>query len=112
MFVNFNNGATENPALLISPNVKNSAASCRMKFWYHLDGSGMNDKVGNIDGFVNVGDEKTKSFSIANMQGNLWHPGTIYIGRYRTEFTITLESMKAPKTDGDIAVDDISFTGN
>ncbi|EDO47788.1 predicted protein [Nematostella vectensis] len=97
-------------ATITSPQMTPVPSNCRINFWYHMYGTGMGVLTLN----VNIGGNSTKMFEIGGNQGDGWLRGTAVISNFNTQnkpFTVSFVGSRGPTAYGDIALDDISFTG-
>ncbi|XP_062522144.1 MAM and LDL-receptor class A domain-containing protein 2-like isoform X2 [Corticium candelabrum] len=85
--------------------------NCTVSFWYHMFG----EDVGNLAVNVKTPQRLQHVWHILGDQGNMWHQANVTIGR-RFEFELIFEVTSGPDfTDtvgyqGDIAIDDVSFS--
>ncbi|XP_069940952.1 MAM and LDL-receptor class A domain-containing protein 2-like isoform X2 [Cherax quadricarinatus] len=98
--------------IFMSPYLHNSAAECRMYFWYMAyettEEQSSND-VGILKISYTVSDITTLLLEIYANQREEWLYGIAYLGRIRSEFIVQFEGNKNLNVDGYMAVDDISF---
>ena len=92
-------------AQLKSPILKDSYSVCEMNFWYQISGQ----NFGEIEVFSDVGSQRSRFLRIQEETFNLWKLARVYIGRYRSDFTIDIEGFKTSATNGYLAIDDIQF---
>ncbi|XP_045625135.2 MAM and LDL-receptor class A domain-containing protein 2 [Procambarus clarkii] len=98
--------------IFMSPNLYNSAAECRMIFWYvayEVASDKSSNDVGILEISYNVSDITTLLLEIIANQRDEWMYGITYLGRIRSEFTVFFEGKKNLDVEGYMAVDDISF---
>ncbi|XP_042229112.1 MAM and LDL-receptor class A domain-containing protein 2-like [Homarus americanus] len=106
-----NNRDVNNP-IFMSPGLYNSAAECRMLFWYvmyEILGDKPTEDVGTLKVSYNVSDITTTLLEIYSNHREEWMYGMAYIGRIRSEFTVQFEGEKNFDVDGYMAIDDLSF---
>lgn len=94
--------------LLHSPLLYNSAADCRLTFWYVLYELGSTD-AGFLRISYNTSDTTTLLLDITPSSREEWMYGIAYIGRLRTRFVIFFEGKRNMMIDGFTAIDDIKF---
>lgn len=92
-------------ALLYSPLLRNSAATCRVHFWMYIYGPSDNE-IGTISLYVKDEDE-TLIYSVSGSENNEWTESIAYIGRNSESFTILIKAERNLDYSGYIALDDI-----
>ncbi|XP_042866818.1 MAM and LDL-receptor class A domain-containing protein 1-like [Penaeus japonicus] len=95
-------------AILKSPTLRNSAAYCRMRFYYIVYGSTAND-IGTLRVVFQVDDITVEVVKFSGDQGDEWREGLAYIGRISKEFHVMFEGVRNLEVGGYISVDDILF---
>lgn len=126
------NGKKADVARYTSPILRQSSGTCRMSFWYHMNGR----DVGKFGVFLKVCNKGYKVVSHLSLgpvssvclcllqvgtrrypvylndrsQGNAWKKSIIDIGRISTEFQVEFEATRSFSYSGDIAIDDVSFS--
>ncbi|XP_076078444.1 adhesion G protein-coupled receptor L3-like isoform X5 [Mytilus galloprovincialis] len=93
-------------ARLISETFHNQANRC-LTFWYHMYG-----KPGSLHVGVTVNQSQPVTLlNITGDHGNNWIEGSVYIPDRFNDFQIVFDGFRGSSYLGDIALDDISFTG-
>ncbi|XP_078483553.1 MAM and LDL-receptor class A domain-containing protein 1 isoform X3 [Ciona intestinalis] len=114
MAVEASTGERNNEAVMISPYVSQTSASCQLRFYYHMYGNGFTESLRN----PNPGELRlvmrryTRIFVIwmhSFDEGNLWIEGNVYIGRVAEPFALSFQATRSFSGKGDLAVDDVSF---
>ncbi|KAI8780792.1 MAM and LDL-receptor class A domain-containing protein 2, partial [Biomphalaria glabrata] len=82
-----------------------SSASCQMKFFYHMFGSG----IGRLMVVLRESQEDTIVFEKVGDQGNRWIKALVDIGRVASHFKVVFRATRLFSVNGDIAIDDITF---
>ena len=101
-------GLLDKNAFLTSPVLKNSIATCRLTFWYQIQGQ----NYGGIYVDIKVGNERFPTLKLRSVTSKQWIQANLLIGRYRSDFTISIEGLRESITKtGYLAIDDIEFTG-
>ncbi|KXJ21860.1 MAM and LDL-receptor class A domain-containing protein 2 [Exaiptasia diaphana] len=97
---------TGNTASLLSRAFPPSSSRC-MTFWYSMNGAG----VGNLRVYVkNIGTSNLEMvWDKQGNQGSEWMKGQVDI-HSSTEYKVVLEAVRGPTFQGDIGLDDITFT--
>ena len=67
--------------------------------------------IGSIEVYSNIGSQRYRVSKISDETFNQWRQISINIGRYRSDFYVTIEGSRSFLIDGYIAVDDITFMG-
>ncbi|XP_063956757.1 MAM and LDL-receptor class A domain-containing protein 1-like [Lytechinus pictus] len=86
--------------LLIDP----SEGSC-MEFWYQMYGM----HLGSLNVYMKIDDNETALWSETESRGPHWIPARVQINTTE-RFTVIFEGIRGPNYQGDIALDDITFT--
>ncbi|NWY39859.1 AEGP protein, partial [Sylvia atricapilla] len=97
-------------AWLMSPEMRESAATCEIRTWYHLSGSWLNQTewpvlrlaVVHKDGAVELWQSPERS-----SEG--WHQLVAYPGRIMGQFQLIFSLTKPPICRAEVALDDIMF---
>ncbi|CAC5376077.1 unnamed protein product [Mytilus coruscus] len=94
-------------ARLLSESFHNKANRC-LTFWYHMYG-----KPGSLRvGVITNQSQPVTLFNITGDHGNNWLEGSVYIPDTFREFQVVFDGIRGSSYLGDIALDDIKFTGN
>ncbi|XP_022097778.1 MAM and LDL-receptor class A domain-containing protein 1-like isoform X1 [Acanthaster planci] len=107
MYVDSNSNAGSAWAELHSPTLRNSAASCELRFWYHMQGS----DIGVLTIFLVETYYILYPLQLTGDHGNRWNEGVAPIGRVPSDFFVVFQAYRSFSVLGDIAIDDISFSG-
>lgn len=107
IYVDSDTGTSNTNSRFSSPVLRNSWSSCQVSFWYQLNG---ND-IGAIEVYLNVSSQRSRIARVTSQTYNQWVKTTINLGRYRSAFSLDIEAYRSFKITGNIAVDDIEFTG-
>ncbi|KAM6047770.1 apical endosomal glycoprotein isoform 2-T2 [Chlamydotis macqueenii] len=101
---------TNATAWLRSPVMREAAATCEIRAWYHLSGSGLNQMEQPVLRLaVAHRDEVVGLWQSPERGGEGWHQLVAYPGRIREQFQL-LFSLTQPLARGmELALDDISF---
>ncbi|XP_022096408.1 MAM and LDL-receptor class A domain-containing protein 1-like [Acanthaster planci] len=94
-------------AVFYSPLRHNSAASCELRFWYHMEGA----DIGQLRVLLHEETINLVVLHISGDQGGQWKEGVAPIGRIPGAFDVDFEAIRSFETEGDIAIDDVSLTG-
>ncbi|XP_077868508.1 MAM and LDL-receptor class A domain-containing protein 1-like [Saccoglossus kowalevskii] len=98
-------------ARLASPSIRGNSKECRISLWYHMYGEGVGSLVVFLRTSYLNGDSGLQVLhNITGDQGDYWWPLDVTI-ESRSDFKIVLEAMIGSHYAGDIAVDDVSFSG-
>jgi hypothetical protein len=103
----WNRRATGDRAILESPNVQGSSKTCTMAFYYHMWGR----NIGSLMVYMRTDKEFRLLKTIKGNQGNQWsytNVSTISL----TDYRIHIIAVYGDGYQGDIAIDDIKFTGD
>lgn len=100
-----NRGSTNKNAQFISPTIKDSFSTCQMTFWYQIYGK----DIGAIEVYSLAGSQKSRITKLVEQTNTMWKQGTVFIGRYRSDFMIYIEGYISSNVNGHIALDDIQF---
>ena len=93
-------------AILESPNIRGSGKSCTMKFYYHMYGS----DTGSLLVFMLSDTTILLKKNITGEQGNQWRNTTVTFDS-STDYRVHIVATYGNGFRGDIAIDDISFSG-
>ena len=93
--------------MLTSPTFNSAGVSCLMSFAYHFYGG----NIGDMNVYLMNSTGSNLLFPINGNQGDVWHVKTLYIGHQLNPFTISFNATHEYGYMGDMALDDISFTG-
>ncbi|CAH3118157.1 unnamed protein product [Pocillopora meandrina] len=78
-----------------------------MQFWYHMNGS----HIGTLNVYMRVyGQSETKLWSLSGDQGTAWKAARLQILSGGRHYQIIFEGIRGVDYQGDIAIDDITFT--
>ncbi|XP_033638977.1 MAM and LDL-receptor class A domain-containing protein 1-like [Asterias rubens] len=107
MFVNANSGSSYSQATLVSPTLNQASSTCLLTFWYHMYGK----DIGSLEVYMSTGPTRTSLVYFNRARPDQWNNLQYGLGRVTQPFTITFEATRSFTVLGDIALDDISFTG-
>ncbi|XP_077865626.1 MAM and LDL-receptor class A domain-containing protein 1-like, partial [Saccoglossus kowalevskii] len=98
-------------ARIASPSIKGSSVGCRISLWYHMSGNTIGSLAVLLRTSYSDGDSGLQVLkNITGEQGNFWWPLDLTINS-GSDFKIVLEGMVGNTYYGDIAIDDVSFSG-
>ncbi|XP_071956934.1 MAM and LDL-receptor class A domain-containing protein 2-like [Antedon mediterranea] len=87
-----------------------TGAGCRIRFWYHMNGP----EVGMLSIFMRTSytsaDGLKRLYDMFGARGDNWLLADINIDSYGEAFEIVIQGQKGTGNQGDIAIDDTSFT--
>ncbi|XP_058879430.1 MAM and LDL-receptor class A domain-containing protein 1-like [Acipenser ruthenus] len=91
--------------------LKESAPSCEMHFWYHMWGSGFEGSFhGSLAVSVLGQSNKINMWEKGQDMGNQWNYKVLYLGRQKGPFKVQLvASHNIGSMEGDTAIDDIEL---
>lgn len=93
-------------AILESPNIKGSSQPCTMTLYYHMYGR----NIGSLLLYLKSSSEFTKIKEVTGEQGNRWiHDNVTFWSP--SDYRIHIVATYKDGYQGDIAIDDISFSG-
>ncbi|CAF1046788.1 unnamed protein product [Didymodactylos carnosus] len=107
MYVDAANGSIDDRAHLISPVFQQSSSTCELTFFYHMFGQ----NIGQLEVLSIEGIQMSRLWSLTGDQGNRWKKAVVKIGRLVKPFVILIDAKKTSNTYGDIAIDDILYSG-
>lgn len=100
------------PALLQSPIMpaieEKFKDACKLRFFYHMFGKDVNKL--DVRLFDVCDRNKTSIWSKAGQQGDEWHFVEILISGISSRYLVSIEGYGGHSNNGDIAIDDISFS--
>ena len=106
MYIETSFASPGDKAILRSYRYFASSANCKMNLWYHMFGSG----VGGLEVKLKLQDGTYQSlWQVYGGQGNIWKKATVGIG-VRTQFEIMIQATRGSNWQGDVAIDDITFS--
>ncbi|XP_071430418.1 apical endosomal glycoprotein isoform X2 [Pithys albifrons albifrons] len=102
-------------AWLRSPELREAAATCEIRAWYHVSGScegtqGLNETeqpVLHLD--VAYGDEVVGLWQSPRRSSEGWHQLVAYLGRVTGQFQLIFSLTQPPACGSEVALDDIIF---
>eukprot|EP00057_Strongylocentrotus_purpuratus_P018001 XP_011672475.1 PREDICTED: MAM and LDL-receptor class A domain-containing protein 2-like [Strongylocentrotus purpuratus] len=87
--------------LLINPTVEGSC----MEFWYQMYG----EHLGSLNVYQKIDDSETALWRETEPRGPQWNPARVQLSG-TAQFIVILEGVRGSDYQGDIALDDITFT--
>ncbi|NWU98272.1 AEGP protein, partial [Upupa epops] len=97
-------------AWLRSPVMHRAAATCEIRAWYHLSGSGLNQTEGPVLRLAMAhGDEVVGLWQSPECGGEGWHQLVAYPGRITGQFQLLFSLTQLPLRGAELALDDITF---
>ncbi|KAJ4926564.1 hypothetical protein JOQ06_008737 [Pogonophryne albipinna] len=99
------------PAVLISPQMKQSSQTCRLRLRYFLWDSG-HSGLGSIPLWASILHQNSQDAVVWRPEATSvhgWREATIFLGRIPTSFQIRLHSQRSEGRRGDVAVDQLEF---
>ncbi|XP_064379614.1 apical endosomal glycoprotein [Dromaius novaehollandiae] len=103
-------GKTSPTAWLRSPVMREAAATCEIRAWYHLSGSGLNRTEQPVLRLaLEAGDETVELWQSPEQGGEGWHELVAYPGRTAGSFQLTFSVTPSPAREAQLALDDITF---
>ncbi|XP_064324526.1 apical endosomal glycoprotein isoform X2 [Phalacrocorax carbo] len=97
-------------AWLRSPVMREAAATCEIRAWYHLSGSGLNQTEQPVLRLAMVyRDEVVGLWQSPEHRGEGWHQLVAYTGRINEQFQLIFSLTKPPTCRAELALDDIIF---
>ncbi|KAJ8048132.1 MAM and LDL-receptor class A domain-containing protein 1 [Holothuria leucospilota] len=81
---------------------------CSMRFYYHLNGNGIGTL--NIYSRQAVNGPLDKVWSLDTQRGDTWYYGSVTFAIQNVAFQVIIEGVRGPTQEGDMAIDDISFS--
>nr|XP_054757008.1 MAM and LDL-receptor class A domain-containing protein 2-like [Lytechinus pictus] len=90
-------------AVLSSRMHRNAAATCEVRFWYHMLG----DNIGNLQLWVQEQYFLMLPWFKSGDQGDRWQEGIAGLGRIHGSFNVKFQSIRNFDVLGDVAIDDI-----
>ncbi|NXN99030.1 AEGP protein, partial [Rhinopomastus cyanomelas] len=97
-------------AWLRSPMMQKAAATCEIRAWYHLSGSGLNQTEGPVLRLAMAhGDKVVGLWQSPERIGEGWHQLVAYPGRITDQFQLFFSLTQPPLCGADLALDDIIF---
>ncbi|XP_072182118.1 MAM and LDL-receptor class A domain-containing protein 1-like [Diadema setosum] len=85
----------------------NAAATCEVRFWYHMYG----EDIGYLQVFVQEEIFLMLPWYKYGDQGDRWLEGIAALGRIPGGFNVKFQSVRSPDVLGDVAIDDIRMDG-
>ncbi|NWR89547.1 AEGP protein, partial [Furnarius figulus] len=101
---------TSATAWLRSPEMREAAATCEIRVWYHLSGSWLNETeqpVLRLD--MAYGDEVVGLWQSPERSSKGWHQLVAYLGRVVGYFQLIFSLTQPPACGAEVALDDIIF---
>eukprot|EP00057_Strongylocentrotus_purpuratus_P018006 XP_011672480.1 PREDICTED: MAM and LDL-receptor class A domain-containing protein 2 [Strongylocentrotus purpuratus] len=92
-------------AVLSSRMHRNAAASCEVRFWYHMYG----EDIGSLQLYIQEEKILMMPWYQTGSQGDTWHEGIAALGRIPGGFNVKFQSVRTYTVFGDVAIDDISM---
>ncbi|NXX44592.1 AEGP protein, partial [Tricholaema leucomelas] len=101
---------TRATAWLRAPVMQEAAATCEIRAWYHLSGSGFNQTKSPVLHLAMAHrDEVVGLWQSPEHGGEGWHQLVAYPGRITKQFQLILSLTQAPMCAAELALDDITF---
>ncbi|XP_074780010.1 apical endosomal glycoprotein [Athene noctua] len=97
-------------AWLRSPVMREAAATCEIRAWYHLSGSGLNQTEWPVLRLAMAyRDEVVGLWQSTKREGEGWHQLVAYPGRIAEQFQLIFSLTQLPTQEAELALDDIVF---
>ncbi|NXI34118.1 AEGP protein, partial [Galbula dea] len=97
-------------AWLRSPEMREAAATCEIRAWYHLLGSGLNQTECPVLRLaMSYRDEVVELWQSPEHRGEGWHQLVAYPGRITGDFQLIFSLTQPPMCGAKLALDDIIF---
>ncbi|NWH72664.1 AEGP protein, partial [Piaya cayana] len=97
-------------AWLRSPAMREAAATCEIRAWYHLSGSGLNQTEQPVLRLAAAyRDEVVGLWQSPERGGEGWHQLVAYPGRIAEQFQLIFSLTQPPACEAEVALDDIIF---
>ncbi|KFO76027.1 Apical endosomal glycoprotein, partial [Cuculus canorus] len=97
-------------AWLRSPVMREAAATCEIRAWYHLSGSGLNQTEKPVLRLAAAyRDEVVGLWQSPERGGEGWHQLVAYPGRITEQFQLIFSLTQPPAWEAELALDDIIF---
>ncbi|KAK2517703.1 Mamdc4, partial [Columba guinea] len=101
---------TKATAWLRSPVMRDAAATCEIRAWYHLSGSGLTQLEQPVLRLAMAhGDEVVGLWQSPERGGEGWHQLVAYPGRIAEQFQLIFSLTQPPACGAELALDDIVF---
>ncbi|NWI31419.1 AEGP protein, partial [Sula dactylatra] len=98
-------------AWLRSPVMREAAATCEIRAWYHLSGSGLNQTEQPVLRLTMLyKDEVVGLWQSPERRGEGWHQLVTYTGRITEQFQLIFSLTQPPACGAELALDDIIFS--
>eukprot|EP00117_Sycon_ciliatum_P038623 scpid28565/ scgid28669/ Lysyl oxidase homolog 2A; Lysyl oxidase-like protein 2A len=95
---------------LMSPMLPAVTNGCRLRFSYHMYGSGMGSL--RVLAVHTPGQRpRPQVFSVSGNRGNRWHTATVNLPASEGDFFIIFQAIRGTRFSSDIAIDDVEFVG-
>ncbi|XP_030849653.1 MAM and LDL-receptor class A domain-containing protein 2 [Strongylocentrotus purpuratus] len=94
-------------AVLSSRMHRNAAATCEVRFWYHMLG----DEIGNLQVWIQEQYFLMLPWFKSGNQGDRWQEGIAGLGRIPGGFNVKFQSVRNFDVLGDVAIDDVRMEG-
>ncbi|KAM6243739.1 apical endosomal glycoprotein [Porphyrio hochstetteri] len=102
---------TKATAWLRSPAMREAAATCEIRAWYHLSGSGLNVTEQLVLRLALAhGDEVVELWRSPEGGGEGWHQLIAHPGRIPEQFQLLFSLTQPPACGAELALDDITFS--
>ncbi|XP_071851180.1 MAM and LDL-receptor class A domain-containing protein 1-like isoform X5 [Apostichopus japonicus] len=105
MYVAAGSGSGFSKAILQTSDLRNSAPSCLLDLWVHIQGQ----DIDHFGMYLLVGSSRTLLHWIEEDLGVLWTRIQVGVGRVVGPFRIDLEAQRSFSSVGHMALDDVSF---
>jgi hypothetical protein len=107
MYVDASFGTLGTRAVYSSPWLQQSGKTCSIVTWVHMYGKDIGDFY--VEHYANK--RVTTLLRLKGDTGNQWNRIATVIGRHTSPFKIQVTASRSFSTQGDIAIDDITFVG-
>ncbi|RDD40324.1 MAM and LDL-receptor class A domain-containing protein 2 [Trichoplax sp. H2] len=95
-------------AMLGSPTLKSPSSTCAMRFWYSMNGPSVGSlRISTRTSFTAP---LVQQWSLSGNQGPLWQKAIVNLPASSNPYQIVITGVVGSSFQGDIAIDDISFT--
>lgn len=96
---------------LTSPLLRPTLRRCRLRFWYHMWGSGMGTLRVSLQASArgSPGEQLGTVFTVNGNQGNQWKQATVALNSNGRPFFVVFQAERGRSYSSDIAIDDVEF---
>nr|XP_015798985.2 apical endosomal glycoprotein [Nothobranchius furzeri] len=113
MAVSAVNAESPETAVLVSPEMKQSSPTCRLRLRYFLFDSG-HTGLGSAPLWASILHQDSRQAVVWRPESSSvrsWREATIFLGRVSSSFRIRLHSQRSEGSKGDVAIDQLEFLG-